>query len=203
MTRIIKSTLPPTMVPRQQAPGTTRVLHAGLVQDRQEMQRLLHQAEAQALALVHQAEQEALTLRQQALTAGRAEAGAMLVAAGHRAQQTIEEAQSQLTRLAVNIAEKLLGEQLRLEPETVLQIVRQALRVGATSRRLTLRVHSADLALVEGALADLKGNTEAEVLLAQADPTVERGGCLLDTDLGQIDGQLSTQLKAIAEALQK
>jgi len=198
MTRIIRA---PERTPRKPNPEGPRLVRAAEKQAAKQGTQLLDQARARAAALLAEARAEAEKQRQVAVQAGQAQAAALLAVAQQQAAAITRQAEGDLTRLAVRIAEKLLGEQLQLSPESVTLIVRQCLARASASRRITLRVHPDDLALVERALPRLAQACESDLLRPQADPTLARGDCVLETDQGEIDGRLQIQLQAIEEAL--
>lgn len=201
--RIIRAR--PDQPPRRRpAPAATRVLRSSQVAALTEAERILGDATRRADAIVAEAERAAEGIRQQAVEAGEARAAALLVAAQERARQTVDRASDQLTRLAVAIAEKLLDEALGLQPQRVERIVARCLQQAASqgSRRITLRVHPDALPLVHQRLPWLQGLVDAEMFQVEPDPTISAGGCVIDTELGQVDGRLESQLEAIRRALE-
>ena len=88
----------------------------------------------------------------------------------------------------------LLDEELRLAPEHIQQVVDRELGRVQRARNVHLRVHPDDLALLDTPEA-LRARQELRGPLSiEADPSLTRGGCVLDTDTGQIDAQLETRL---------
>jgi flagellar biosynthesis/type III secretory pathway protein FliH len=200
--RIIRATKNDGAPTRRLVPVRTRVLRAGHLEALSEAERILGRAREEAKAITERARAEAASLRLDAAREGQAEAGALLVAARQRAGQVVDEAREELTRLAVGIAGKLLGEELRLHPDRVALVVGQCLRQAGAARRVVIRVNPADAPAVEGAARALRELSEAEVLHVEPDAAVPVGGCVLDTEIGQLDGRLETQLKMIQRALE-
>jgi Flagellar assembly protein FliH len=96
----------------------------------------------------------------------------------------------------------LLSEELRLRPEHVASVVERELARVRRARNVTLRVHPADLALLEGA-DTLRTRLELlGTLTLRADASLERGGCVLETDLGEVDARLETRLALALTLLQ-
>lgn len=204
-TRIIRAPRDADASPRRRpAPGGTRVLRASHLEALAEAERVRSLADQEAREIREQALRDAAQIRRRAVEESRAEATALLLSAREHAGATLEQAGDQLTRLAVAIAEKLLGEALRLDPARVEQIVAGCVqRVGAQgARRIVLRVNPGDLAAVVRALPRLGGLVETDQLQVEPDPAVSPGGCLVDSELGQLDGRLETQLQAILQALE-
>jgi flagellar biosynthesis/type III secretory pathway protein FliH len=126
----------------------------------------------------------------------------LLASARAQAGRARVEAGPELRVLAVRIAEKILGRELALSPEAVVDIARQALTAAGTARQVTIRCHPDDLAALErGRPRLLERASRAQVLQLRADPNVHRGGCIVETELATIDARLSTQLDAVERAL--
>jgi len=88
----------------------------------------------------------------------------------------------------------LLDAELRLAPEHVRALIERELTRVQPARRVVLRVHPDDLALLDPP-ETLRARHELRAPLSfEADATLSRGGCVIDTDLGQIDARLETRL---------
>ena len=150
--------------------------------------------------------QEAERIRAKATTEGRERGMAavteLLVAARAVATRARLDNESDLRCLAVRIAEKLLGRELSLRPDAIVDVVRQAIHHAGNPERVVVRVASEDLAALErGRPLVLEKCRTADAVVFRADDAVARGGCVVETELGVVDAQLSTQLEAIERAL--
>lgn len=126
----------------------------------------------------------------------------LLARARAAATRREEEAEPELRRLAVAIAEKILGRELALSSEAVVDVVRTALRAARARREITIRVHPDDVSAVLAARERLARELARPADLAViADGEVGRGGCVIDTEVGAIDARLEVQLAAIERAL--
>jgi flagellar assembly protein FliH len=105
-------------------------------------------------------------------------------------------------RLAVAIAERLLKHQLELKPELAREMIREALQLALGAPRVRVRLNDAD--------AGTLGPQAAEVVRAFAacgeaeivpDSALARGGCVIETQHGQIDARIETILDRIVEQL--
>lgn len=188
----------------------TRILKAADARPRelsaQAPEHLLEQARTQAAALLADARVEAERLRTQAAAEGRerglAAVTELLAGARVQAARAQREAESELRALAVRIAERILGRELALRPEAVVDVAAEALRLSGEPREIVLRVHPDDLAAVErGKPRLLERCHSAHAATLRADESVGRGGCIVETELGVVDARLSTQLDALERAL--
>ena len=104
--------------------------------------------------------------------------------------------------LAVAIAEKIVRRELREDPTISQAWLAEALELAAGASDITVRVAPADLEHLRSHAATLAasmaGIGEARFV---ADPTIEAGGCRVETRHGSIDEQLKTQLDRLSEEL--
>ncbi len=104
--------------------------------------------------------------------------------------------------LAVLIAEKIVATSLEARPELVLEAVGGALRRVSTAHHVTLEVCPDDLELVRGSIDQFADRlTGLERLEVVGERRIARGGCVLRTSEGEIDGQIGEQLARAAEVL--
>lgn len=104
-----------------------------------------------------------------------------------------------LIQFAVHIAEQVLHSTLALQPQVVIDVVRDILRMDThNSALLTLRVHPHDYHLV---YAYLETDPAAGNWRLLADETLRRGDCLAETPLGTIDATLATRWQRVTAAL--
>jgi type III secretion protein L len=188
------------------APVRRAIVEAPVFDAKMEAERLVTDARLEAERLVADARQEAERLRQKAAAEGR-EKGLqavteLLVGARAAATRARDHAESDLRALAVRIAGKILGRELALRPEAVIDVVAEALAHAGEPHEVVVRVSSTDLEAVErGKPRLVERMRSARAVILRADETVPRGGCIIETELGVVDARLSTQLDAIERAL--
>lgn len=131
---------------------------------------------------------------------GEADQLAGLAQAFARSLTAVEAEMGQaLIALSIRIAEQVLRSTLDEHPEKILDLVRDITHVETgKGGLLKLRVNPADLELVQAYLRD-EGESDHWRLLA--DPAIERGGCLAETALGNIDATLKTRWERVTSSL--
>lgn len=144
---------------------------------------------------------------EEGVAAGRAEvsgAARALATAASELQEArgraAEDAEPVAVELALQIAAKVLGGALEVEPELVLEVVRGALRRLTEPLPATVLVNPDDVDLVRDSLTELNSEHGAE-LSVRGDRRVERGGCIVSTKAGEIDAQISAQLERAAKVV--
>lgn len=113
----------------------------------------------------------------------------------------IQEAESALIALALETARRLVAN-LPIEAATVEAAVREALAQAGDATEFSIYLHAEDLALLRETDSPLLHPSPHEARVHfHASPEVSRGGCLVQTRFGLIDGRRETKLKQIERAL--
>lgn len=173
-----------------------------------EARRLIEKANAIAAATLANAQSQRESIFQEARASGVKEGLSQwneLIAEALRAkEQYLADCENDLLRLAVKIAGKIIGEQLRLQPETIASIVREALKSAPRERRLVIQVSPSDAPAVNSHLRKLLENSfqPPEIEVVPTD-SVSPGGCVIVSELGRVDAQLELQLEAMERVLLK
>ena len=178
-----------------------------LLAAQEKAQEILAHAEAQ----VEQIQADAAV---QGLALGREEAKQDLLpalAAFASASQTllafearmIERYTPQLVRLALEIAEKIIGKFVADDPQITASVLARAEHEVSEAKRLRIYLHPADYSALAEFAADLvqigsQRGREIEVVAAQ---DIGRGGCRLETDIGVVDATVPVQLAEIRRQL--
>jgi type III secretion system HrpE/YscL family protein len=186
--------------------ASIRVVPRVLPDARREAEAIVQTAREEAAALLEAARREVESLRAEArregLQLGQADASALHVReAARRAEQAAQEAEA-VGQLAVEVARAILGREAAAGPEVLRDVVQRTLARVRRARRIVLRVHPADVAMArEASRTWLPAGMEPELLEVESDASVDRGGVVVESELGRLDARLETQLGAIARAL--
>lgn len=177
-------------------------------------EQLLREAQHRAMILVEEAQSMAGIVEAQARErgyndgyaagegAGRAQLGDAIdsinaLVEDGRAQrhEFMLGAESELTRLAMVIAERVIHQQIASEPSVVLDNVRQALTRLVTREVVTLRVNPTDLETIRQHRDSIVASSDVEHLRIVEDMRVDRGGVVIETEAGTIDAKITTQIR--------
>ena len=162
-----------------------------LAEARQQSEAIVAEARARAQSVAAEAAREAAEVEQ-------AKLAAVLLALRDREEREAEAGLDRSVQLATVLAERLLGESLRVDPQTVAKLARQALVEAQGARTVRIDAHPDDVLGLQQHLALLQ---IAQVASISPDATLQRGSLRLHTDLGTIDAQLGPQLERLARAL--
>ena len=142
---------------------------------------------------------------QAGLEAGRAHGETMLKRLtqtiedlAHLRQAMIRQTEQQMVGLALAMAKRVVRREVALDKDFALAMARVALdRLGERSST-TIRLHPDDFATVAGRHVEEWAGAHVSV---ESDPAVTRGGCVVQSDLGTVDGTIEAQFDEIARAV--
>ncbi len=116
----------------------------------------------------------------------------------------LQATETPMLELVMEIARKVIREELRMHPDHILALIRDALRRIKGFGAVRIFVNPADLERVRqhraSLLSVLDGIDQLEIL---EDRRVEAGSCRIETEQGTYDARLSTQLELIENALRQ
>ena len=128
-----------------------------------------------------------------------AQLGALMHSYGDQMDALQQQMASALASAATALARQVVRSELKLQPEQVVAVAQEALdTLLLSARHITVRVHPDDHALAAQGAADTLAARGARLV---ADPEVSRGGCLIESDIGAIDGTIETRWRRAAASL--
>ena len=114
-----------------------------------------------------------------------------------------QEMEHSIVPLALTAVKKMIGKELEIKPETVVDIVATALKTVSQHRRVSIYVNKFDLDYVEAQRSRLKALFEhLESLAIAVREDIPQGGCIIETEAGIINAKLENQLKMLEAAFQ-
>jgi flagellar assembly protein FliH len=113
----------------------------------------------------------------------------------------IEEAEPELVRLALGIAERVLHQQVALDRGVVVEMAKVAIARLIERDTVTVRVNPADLERMREHRDELIAIGDIRNLRVVEDKRVDRGGVVVDSETGTIDARIGTQLEEARKIL--
>lgn len=109
-----------------------------------------------------------------------------------------------LVRLAMVVAEQVISTELSLNEDMIIPIVDKAMKSAAEADEFHVRVHPEDVHIVQEKrpllIAGMKGLRQIHV---HEDAGITRGGCIVESNKGQVDARLESKLSEIQQQLQR
>lgn len=113
--------------------------------------------------------------------------------------QVDEQVAQDLLDLALEIAKQMLQQTLKVKPDLLLNVVRNAIGdLPHFNQHAHLVLHPADAELVRSSMGEQLNHTGWKIF---EDAQMERGGCRLETAHSQIDATLATRWKRVVSSI--
>ncbi len=170
-------------------------------------EELLSQTKEQAEAFRKKVANECELLKREASEAGFQEGLEQLnkhiIALDHLLKNVQKEIHTKILPLALSAARKILGEELKIHPDRIVDIVLQSLKPVTQSHKITIYVHKNDFDMVEKKKPVIKKMLEqVESFSLKEREDIEPGGCIIETEGGIINAQLENQWRAMEFAFE-
>lgn len=183
----------PAPVPSREARG--RRIAREVVAARDEAERVVREAREEAARILGAVREEAAREAREAQTARLA---AAFLELERRAEQRAEQDLDRAIEVATLLAERLVGEGLKLEPARIAGLAASALAETRGARRVRIDACPEDVEPLQRALAEAGHHAEV-----QPSGELARGSLVVHTDLGSIDARVRPQLARLAAALRE
>lgn len=187
----------------------------------QEAERVKQQAQQEAEQMRQEAENEVSKIRQDAydegykagheegFNTGKPEVERLVEQLHHIIDRTlekraeiIEESETQLINLVLMITKKVVKVISENQKNVVINNVIQALRKLKSRGEVLIKVNLEDVELTTDHVKDFMRMVDnVQSVTVVEDSTVDKGGCIIETDFGEIDARISSQLQEIEEKI--
>lgn len=120
-----------------------------------------------------------------------------------RVRDSLAQSGSQdMLRLVMAVAEQIIRRSVEVDPAVVMTIIQNALQASVRADNYRVAINPADLEGVNKQkplfMASISG---LKNLSFDADASIAPGGCRVDSELGDVDATIETQLESIRQAL--
>jgi type III secretion protein L len=182
------------------------VVNAEVFEAHQEANAIVEAANRRAAEILEEAKRERSEVIAKAKEAGRQEGLKKVTeefAKSHiQRGEMIARAESDMLKLALKIAEKIIGRDLERDPAIIANICATAIENVRNAQSMVLRVNPQDASVLRDRrkqLMEMIGRVKD--ISIKDDPDVAQFGCVIETDSGTIDAQLVTQLEMLLNVL--
>jgi flagellar assembly protein FliH len=105
----------------------------------------------------------------------------------------------EVVKLAIEVAKKIVHREIQADREIIETLVRVALSHVAEKSAVTMHLSPADYNYLLEHRAELS-QTEGRDISLLADKSIERGGCLVQTECGDIDARIEEKFREVEHA---
>lgn len=146
--------------------------------------------------------EDGLTMASMDCEAKLAEAARELERARQERREIIEGSETEVIQIAMAVARKIISEEIILNSECIVEIVKRAVLKATDREELTVRVSPVNLDETLAAQDEIIHSTNGiRKLKVTADPAITPGGCVVESPNGTVDARIESQLDEIEQAL--
>jgi flagellar assembly protein FliH len=110
-------------------------------------------------------------------------------------------AEREAVNLSMAIAKKIIGHEISIGKNVITSVVKEALKKVDGHEKIKIKVHPEDIQILEEHKNEYKKYANCvqgiEIL---CDENINKGGCIIETNIGDIDARIEKQIKVIEDA---
>lgn len=117
-------------------------------------------------------------------------------------EKILADAEETIAKLSYEMAKRIIYGELRTDPSIIVRVVKEALQFVINNSKVILRVHTDDLKVIKEHEKELVTSvTDIEDVEIVGDDRIQQGGCLIETNAGDIDARLETKLEELSKVV--
>ncbi|MCH9621897.1 MAG: hypothetical protein S4CHLAM20_13280 [Chlamydiia bacterium] len=168
--------------------------------------QLIDEAEEKAKEIIKTAQKKARKIRQDAKEIGYEEGlepfNSHILYFEDQIKKMRIELQKTILPLVLKTTKRIVGEGLKKHPEIVLDVVTESIKEVTSSHEVKLFVNEEDLEFIDENKEDLKKLFEhLDLFIVEKRSDVEKGSCIIQTEKGILNANLTNQYAALKKAL--
>jgi flagellar biosynthesis/type III secretory pathway protein FliH len=122
----------------------------------------------------------------------------------HARKRIQSDTEKEIVELVLAVAGRIVGREVQTNREAIVGVVREALQKVENRDTVVIKMNPADIDFLNRLPLPLSGlSRNPDGLRIEADDSVGIGGCLLETDGGDIDARIESRLRIVEEAFRK
>jgi len=145
-----------------------------------------------------QGEKAGMVIAEKKIEASLRRYGEAVLEIGKLRKRLYHQVEREVVKLAVEVAKKIVHREVQADPEIIQTLVKVALGHVAEKSAVTVHLHPSDYNYILEHRSELSSGPEdgREVVLL-ADKSIERGGCLIQTECGDIDARIEEEFQEV------
>jgi flagellar assembly protein FliH len=122
---------------------------------------------------------------------------------GRIQKQIRQDGEKEIVDLALVVAERVVRQELQGNREAIAGVVREALNKVEHQQSIVIRMNPADIQFLDPSqlpFAENGDQSNSHRIRVEADESISRGGCFIETESGDVDARIETQIEIIKAA---
>ncbi|HIP82076.1 MAG TPA: hypothetical protein EYH36_03920 [Desulfocapsa sulfexigens] len=109
---------------------------------------------------------------------------------------------AEMKELVLAISEKIIRHSVTEQDETIVATINDAINLAVKSDEFQIQINPEDLAAIEAKKQEIIDSVSGlDNIVLMADPTIERGGCILESTCCTVDASMIGQIKVIHDSI--
>lgn len=116
----------------------------------------------------------------------------------------LKNSKTEMVELVLALSEKIIRHSVTEQNQTIIDTVESAIHQAVKSSEFYIYLHPDDMVSVqERTQKFIAGLNGLDNIVVKTDPTIERGGCKVESENSTVDATISSQFKVLQESLRK
>lgn len=116
----------------------------------------------------------------------------------------LKNSKTEMVELVLALSEKIIRHSVTEQNQTIIDTVESAIHQAVKSSEFYIYLHPDDMLSVQDRTQKfIAGLNGLDNIVVKADPTIERGGCKVESENCTVDATISSQFKVLQETLRK
>ncbi len=120
-------------------------------------------------------------------------------------EERFAEYEESFAKIVIEVSSKMASKILHREisnKSIIQETLSEALTQVITSNKILVKINPEDMKILEANENGIGAHQGFAKIRFEPDPSIERGGCFVETELGNIDAQISSQINEIVKQLE-
>jgi len=148
----------------------------------------------------HQGEKAGLEMAEKKMEAVMRRYAETVLEVGRLKHALYAQVEGEVVKLALEVAKKIVHREIQADQEIIQTLVRVALGHVAERSAVTVRLNPVDCTFVAEHRAELCSDSDGREIVLVADKAIDRGGCLVQTECGDIDARIEEEFREVERA---
>ena len=113
------------------------------------------------------------------------------------------DSEGEMLELVKVIVKKIIGEEIKTDDKVIRHTIKTAAKFLTDKRKVRIIINPEDMEEVKRMLPDLSRLTKGGNFQLTEDPSVKKGGCMLETGFGRVNATIDDQLEELIKVIDK
>ena len=118
-------------------------------------------------------------------------------------EKIYEEAQSEMILIVKEALKKIVSAEIKSSEEFILNVIKETTKSIVETKKIVIKVSPEDYSFLTENKEKLESLVSGQEVELVEDPGITRGGCIIQTDMGEIDSTVETKLEEVLNILEE